>query len=233
MQGLTLTRRSRARAVGPSIGPSERLRVCQVRVEGQPQRGAVLHEADPGMPMAVHAAFVPCGLSKPALQVEGILGQVRLFTPTKPPRGTAGHARPPGVPGRIIARAALLLHDLQRGLTLGTRATGWIERRLDHPDVLHGVAQGLVGVVDRRQPPVARARETPEALGRQPPVCAPRCRWSEACPSPQASAMRSPGGGRSAPTSRAIVRHPRMVRRIGTCARLSAASPGVATSRQQ
>jgi hypothetical protein len=145
-------------AGGPYICTSERLRVCQVRVEGQQQRGAFLHEADPGMPMAVHAAFVPFGLSKPALQVEVILWQVRLFTPNKQPRGTAGHDMPHVLPGRIIARAELLLQDLKLGLTLGTRATGWIERRLDHPDVLHVVANGLLGVVDRRQPPVARAR---------------------------------------------------------------------------
>lgn len=96
-------------AVGPQIRTSERLRVGQMCIEGQQQRRAFLYEADPGVPVAVNAAFVPFRLSKPALQVEVILGEVRLFAPNKQPRRKADHDAAHMVPGRIIARLELLL----------------------------------------------------------------------------------------------------------------------------
>lgn len=96
-------------AVGPQIRTSERLRVGQMGLEGQQPRRAFLYEADPGVPVAVHAAFVPFRLSKPALQVEVILGEVRLFAPNKQPRLTAGHDTAQMLPGRIIARVERLL----------------------------------------------------------------------------------------------------------------------------
>ena len=110
-------------AIGPYSRGGAWPRVCYVRVEGQQQRGAFLDESDPGVPVAVPAAFVPFGLAEPAFQVEGVLGRVGLLTPNQQPGGTAGHHLAHGLPERIVARVARRLHDLQLRLTLGTCAT--------------------------------------------------------------------------------------------------------------
>ena len=185
--------------VAPQIHGGERLRVRQVRVEGQQQRGAFLDETDPGVPVAVHAALVPFGLSAPAFQVEGLLRPLHLLTPDKQPGGKAGHHAAHLLPERIVAGLARLRQALKRRLTLGTRATVQLEGRLDGPDVLHVVAHSRLGVVDCRQPPVDVARYTRQTVMRRPPFFASTVCWSEACTSSKASATRRPGGWRGPP----------------------------------
>ena len=129
-----------------------------MRIEGQQQCGAFLHDAHPSMPVAVDAALVPFGLSKPTLQIEGVLRHVRLFLSNKQPRGKAGHDTAHMLPDRIMALLELLLQDLKLRLTLGTRATVRFERRLDRPHICHVGANGLLGVMHRRQPPLNVAR---------------------------------------------------------------------------
>ena len=186
-------------AVGPYIGTCERLRVCQMCVEGQQERGAFLHETHPGVPMAVDAALVPFGLLKPALEIEGVQRDVRLFPSNKHPRSTARHDVAKVLPDQVIALLALLLQDLKGCLTLGTRALVRFERGLDRPEILSRGSSGVVGVVDRCQPPVTRARSTRATRVWRPPFFASRFRWREPCTSAKASAMRSPGGWRGPP----------------------------------
>ena len=145
-------------AVGPYLGTCERLRVCQMCVEGQQQRGAFLHETHPGVPMAMDAALVPFGLFKPALEIEVVQRYVRLFPSNKQPRSTAGHDVAKVVLDQVLALLELLLQDLKRCLTLGTRSLVRCERRLDCPEILHMGSHGFLGVVDRCQPPVNVAR---------------------------------------------------------------------------
>jgi hypothetical protein len=109
----------------------------QMRVKGQQQCGAFLHEAHPSVPVAVDAALVPFGLSKPTLQIEVVLRHVRLFLSHKQPGGKAGHDTAHMLPDRIMALLELLLQDLKLRLTLGTRATVRFERRLDRPHICH------------------------------------------------------------------------------------------------
>jgi hypothetical protein len=132
--------------------------VCQVGIEGQEQCGAFLDEADPSVPVAVNAALVPFRLSKPTLQIEVVLGHIRLFIPNTEPWRKARHDVAHMLPDRIVALLALHLHALKLRLTLGTRTTVGGERRCDGPDVLHVVANSLLGVVDHPQPPVNIAR---------------------------------------------------------------------------
>ena len=82
-----------------------------MRVEGQQQGGAFLHEAHPSVPVAVDAALVPFGLSKPTLQIEGVLRHAHLFLANTQPGGKAGHDTAPMVPDRIMALVALLLQE--------------------------------------------------------------------------------------------------------------------------
>ena len=111
-----------------------------------------MDEPDPGVSVAVHAAFVPFGLAEPAFQVEVVLGQVCLLTPNKQPGCKTGHHLAHVVPDRIVARAELLLQNLKLRLTLGPWATVGFERRLDRPHIGHVSAHGRLDVVHCRQP---------------------------------------------------------------------------------
>jgi len=199
MHRLARTRGSRHVSVGPSIHSGERFRGLQVRVEGQHQRGAFLHEADPGMTMAVKAACMAFGLFAPAFQVEVILRHVRFLAPNKETGRKAGQHAPHVWPGRIVAVVDLRLQPLTRRLTWRTRAAVRIKGMMDGPSILYSVAKRLLRVRDRAQPSVDIAGQPPEVLVRRPPFCASRWRWRAACMSPKASAMRRPGGGRGPP----------------------------------
>ena len=148
---------------------------------------------------AVHAALVPFGLLQPALESEIVPRDDGLFPSSQQPRGTAGHDAAHVVPNRLIARLALPLQDLTLRQTLGTRPRVWFERRLNRLDSRHIGPNGCLGVVDRCQPPVNVPRSTRESRVRRPPCFASRFRWSAACTSSKASAMRSPGGCRGPP----------------------------------
>jgi len=109
----------------------------QVRAEDQQQCGTFLNDANPSVLVAVDAALVPFGLSKPTLQIEVVLRHVRLFLSHKQPRGKAGHDTAHMLPDRLMALLELLLQDLKLRLTLGTRATVRFECRLDRPHLYH------------------------------------------------------------------------------------------------
>jgi hypothetical protein len=141
-------------AVGPDIRSDERLWVCQVRIEGQQQRGAFLDKANPGVPVAVNATLVSFGVSEPPFEVEVVLRQVTLLASHKQPRRKARHHAAHVLPHGISALLELLLHTLKLPLTLGTRATRRLDCRLDSPDILHMGAQSFVDVMDGRQPAV-------------------------------------------------------------------------------
>ena len=108
--------------------------------------------------MAVDAALVPFGLFKPALEIEVVQRYVRLFPSNKQPRSKAGHDVAKVLPGQVTALLELLLQDLKRCLTLGTRSLVRFERCLDRPEILYRGSYGFLGVVDRCQPPVNIAR---------------------------------------------------------------------------
>ena len=145
-------------AIGPYIRRGERLWVGQVRIKGQQQRGAFLDKANPGVPVAVNAALVPFGLSEPPFEVEVVLRQVpRPRLPQTAP-AQSSPSRGPCVAASDRRSVATAPAHLKLLLTLGTRATRRLKRRLDSPDILHVGAQYLVDVMDSRQPAVNVAR---------------------------------------------------------------------------
>ena len=158
MQSLTRTCWGRRMPVGPEVFRRKGRGMLQVGIKGQQACGPLLHETDPGVAMAVDAAFVPFGLSDPAFEVEIVLWQVRLIAPDKQPRGKASHHAAHMLAGRIVACLALPLQDLKLLLTLGTRPPVRLERRLDGLDILHISTNGLVDVMDCCQASVDVAR---------------------------------------------------------------------------
>ena len=104
--------------------------------------------------MAVDAAFVPFGLFKPALEIEVVQRDVRLLPSNKQPRSKAGHDVAKVLPDQVIALLELLLQDLKRCLTVGTRSLVRCERCLDRPDIFHMGPNGFLDVMDRCEPPL-------------------------------------------------------------------------------
>ena len=151
------------------------------------------------MAVAVNTALVSFGLSEPAFEVEVILWQVPVLPSHKQSRRKAGHNVAHRLPDGIATLLKLCLQDLKLRLTLGTRTTVRFECRLDRPDILHVGANGFLCGVDGTQPPVDISGQPRESVVRSPPFFASRLRWSDACTSPKASAMRRPGGCRGPP----------------------------------
>jgi hypothetical protein len=165
-----------------------------MRIKGQEQGGAFLHEAHPGVLVPVHAALVAFGVSAPPFEVEIVLRQItRLASHKQTWRNTRHHATPVLLHG-IRARLQLLLHTRTLRVPLGTRAPSRLERRLENAALLSLRAQRRVEVRDGRQPAGNRARSPREMLVSRPPFWASGLRWRDAWTSPKASAIRRPGG---------------------------------------
>jgi hypothetical protein len=175
--------------------------MLSVGIEGQQPRGPLLDETDARVSMAVHAALVAFGLSEPGFQVEVVLRPVGLGIPDKAPGLAARPHLAPVLPGRGSAPVPLVLSRLKLGLTLVTRATGRIEGSVERPPLRPLVLHLLLSGLHPAPPPVDGAGSTGASLLRRPPFCASRCRWSDARPSPRASAIRMPGGCHGPPCS--------------------------------
>ena len=117
-----------------------------------------MDEAHPGVPVTMNAALVAFGVSEPPFEVEVVLRQVTGLTSHKQPRRKARHDTTHVLPHGISTLLQPFLHPRKLLVTLGTRATSWLDRRLDNPDLLHVGTQGLVDGLDSRQPAVNIAR---------------------------------------------------------------------------
>ena len=151
------------------------------------------------MAVAMNAALVSFGLSEPAFEVEVVLRQVPVLPSHKQSRRKAGHDVAHRLPDGIVTLVQLRLQDLKLRLTLRTQTIVRFERCLNRPDILHVGANSFLCGVDGAQPPVDGAGQPPESVVSSPPFFAARVRWSEACTSSKASAIRKPGGCRGPP----------------------------------
>src|SRR5262249_59709737 len=149
----------------------------------------------------MNAALMSFGLSEPAFEVEVVLRQVPVLPSHKQARRKAGHDVAHRLPDGIATLVQLRLQDLKLRLTLRTRTIVRFERCLDRPDLLHVGANGFLGSVDGAQPPVDVAGQPRELVVSRPPFFAAKLRWSEACTSPKASAMRRPAACTRPPRS--------------------------------
>lgn len=180
MHSLLLTGGRRAGAVGPSLRDGERLRVGHVRVEGQQPCGAFLDQADSRVTVAMHAALVACGLSKPPCEVQGVLWQVRSLSPDEQPRGKTRHHAAHVVLHRVSALLQLRVESLELRVPLGHWARSRLDRRLERPKRFDVGSQRRVDVRHGRQPAGNVARYARQRLGRSPPFSTARFRWMDA-----------------------------------------------------
>lgn len=198
-------------------------------IEGQQQRGPLLDETDASVSLAVQAALVPCGRSQPACQVEGVLRPGGRGIPDTETGLTARPPRAHGLPGRGTAPVPRWRERLQRGLPLGTRATGRSAGGVDRPHLRPLGLPLLLGGLPTAPPSGAGAGETGEARLRRPPLCAARGRWSAARTAPRAPAIRRPGGCHGPPC--ASLSMPRVAGPYSRTTARASASGGVSGGR--
>ena len=165
-----------------------------MRIERRQQCRAFVDEAHPSVAVAMNAALVAFGVSKPACEVEVVLGESRVVTSHKQAwlktRQYPTHVLPP----RIVTPLELLPQGLKVHVSVVARAIGGIKCGLDCPHVCPLVTSGLWGHLHARQAAVHRAGPARELLVGTPPFCASRFRCSDVRTSPKASAIRKPGG---------------------------------------
>ncbi len=90
-------------------------------VHCQQERGALLHDAHPCMPVPVEASLVSFGLPKPPLQSHVVLEEWPYVSTDEESCGTAGHHSRHVVGKRGVEAGALLLQARELGLPLRGR----------------------------------------------------------------------------------------------------------------
>ena len=183
--------------------------VSQVGVQGQQQRRTLLDDSHPGMTVAVNPTLMPLRLAKPTLQIEVVIGQVRLVTADEQTRLEAPHHRRHLSPDRVRFGSQAIAKDLEEGSTRLARAARRVESGGNLDDLAHTLSDRDLRLLDRIKPPVDEpGQATQERLG-SPPFFASRFRPRDCLTSPRASAIRRPGGRSGPPWS--SLRTPRIV----------------------
>jgi hypothetical protein len=191
---LPLTPRSLRPPIGPQVLDLERLMMIRVRVQGRQQRRPVLHQPHADVTMTMNPTLVALGQAEPPLQIEIVPRQSRVITPDEQPRCETPHH-----PGHLLsypisARVEPLAKGLEGRRTLSLIPVGRIQGRPDRDDILDVLPNRLLGLLHGSQSPIEEpGQSSQERLG-APPVFASRFRWSDWRTSPNASAIRRPGG---------------------------------------
>src|SRR5215510_4854518 len=165
-----------------------------MRIERRQQCRAFVDEAHPSVAVAMNAALVAFGVSKPAFEVEVVLWEVHVVTSHKQAWLKTRQHPTYVLPPWIVTPLELLPQGLKLHVSVVARAIGRIKRGLDRPHVCHLVTYVLLGHLHTRQASVNIAGQARELLVSTPPFCASRFRCSDAWTSPKASAIRMPGG---------------------------------------
>ncbi len=168
--------------------------MARVRIQGREQGRPVLNQPHTDVTMTVDPTLVALGQAEPPLQIEIVPRQSRVITPDEQPRCETPHHPGHLLPHPIITRVELLANRLEGRRTLSLIPLGRIQGGPDLDDILDVLANRLLGLLDRSQPPIEEpSQSSQERLG-TPPFFASRFRWSDWRTSPKASAIRRPGG---------------------------------------
>lgn len=201
MQGFPLTPRRLRIPIGPKILGTERLGMTQVGIQRQEQRRSFLHDPHPRMTMPVNPSFVPLGAAKPPLQLQVFLRQRQVLGADKQPALETPHQPGEVLAGRVLVGAESIPQSLELDATTLTATSRRIERGPDLNDFRDLPLDRLLIGSDQVQPPIDATRQSfQERLG-TPPFFASRFRWSDSRTSPNASAIRRPGGWSGPPWS--------------------------------
>lgn len=201
MDRLHLMSGSLGFAVRSQVFAIKRLGVSQVGVQRQQQRRAFLHDSDSGMTVAVDPTLVALRLAEPTLQIEVVPRQARIVAPDEQPRLEAPHHRRHPPPDRVCFGSQASTQRREEGSTVIARAAGRIEGGGNLDDRLDVLLDRDLRLLDRVEPPVDEPGQAAQERLAAPPFFAPRTRPRDCRTSPNASAIRSPGGWSGPPWS--------------------------------
>ena len=173
----------------------------RVGVEGVHQRRSFLNDADPRMAVAVDPPLVTLGQAKPTLQIQVVADRFELAGADEQAGQEAGHHLDHLPVNRVLRPREAIDQSFERRLPLRTAPRPRLEGRGDFLDVVDVAADGLVFVSDGVEATVDAAGQAAELLLGESPFCASTFRWIDARTSPNASAIRRPGGCSGPPWS--------------------------------
>ena len=99
---------NRGIAVVQQFRRGERLLAIQVSVQYGDESWPFLNDANPGMAMAVDMSLVAFGKAEESLEIEIVVGQVRLIATDEQAGEKAGHHLAHVLPDRIVAGLELV-----------------------------------------------------------------------------------------------------------------------------
>src|SRR5215831_5092753 len=106
-----------------------------MRIERRQQCGTFVDETHPSVAVAMHAALVAFGVSKPAFEVEVVLWELRVVTSHKQAWLKTRQYPTYVLPSRVVTPLELLPQDLKLHVPVVARAIDGIKCDLDCPHV--------------------------------------------------------------------------------------------------
>ena len=188
-------------AVGSQVVDGKGSGVPQMGIQRRQQRRALPHDSHPGMTVAVNPTLMSLGLTKPTLQSEVVAGLSRFVTSDEQTRLETPHHPRHLPPDWVRLGAQAIDHRLEECLTLLARAARRVERGPHLNDLAHALPNRDLRLPDRLQSPVNEPRLTAQQRLGLPPFFAPTTRPKDCRTSPNASAIRKPGGWSGPPWS--------------------------------
>jgi len=196
-----LARRCAGRTVRQQVVDAEWFRVGVVGVQRVHQRRPFLDDPHSRMAMAVDPTLMPLGQAEPALQIEIVMDLIEGIIASKEAGAEAPHQPSHLLEDRISVVVKASEDRVEVGLTLGRSLRRRVQGRghllygLDvAPDRLPSGSYQVQSLVDAGGQPA-------QLLLCEPPFFASRFRWTDCRTSPNASAIRNPGGSSGPPWS--------------------------------
>ena len=153
------------------------------------------------MTVAMNPTLMALGLAKPTLQIEVVLRQARIVPSDEQPRFEAPHHSRHLLPDRVRFGLQALSQGREGDAALIARAAGWIESRPDLDDLVNLLPDRDLRLLDRIKSPVDEPGQAAQERFAAPPFFAPRFRPRDCRTSPNALAIRRPGGSSGPPWS--------------------------------
>jgi hypothetical protein len=153
------------------------------------------------MTVTMDPTFMALGLAEPTLQIEVVPRQVRLVTSDEQSRLEAHHHRRHLLPDRVRLGSQPIAQRREDHATSIARAAGRIKRRGNLDDLGDMLSDRDLRLLDRIESPINEPGQATQERFATPPFFAPRFRPRDSRTSPNASAIRSPGGWSGPPWS--------------------------------
>src|SRR3954451_7163939 len=163
-------------------------------VEGMHQRGPFQDDPNSRVAMAVDPPLVTLGQAKPTLQVEVVSDPFKLALAHDKAGEEARHHLDHLPVNRIPRTGESIDQFFKRLFPLGAGPLSGFEGCGDFFDVLDARSDLLLLVSNGFEPTVDTPGQSAELLFGEPPFCSSTFRWIDSRTSPNASAIRKPGG---------------------------------------